>query len=152
MNQKYKVQLNDQQRQQLEKLISCGRVPARTVTRAHVLLKSDCGPNGPNWSYQQISTAFNVSQVTVSNIRKTYVNSGIDAAIYRKKPDRMYQTRLDGEAEAHLIALACGDPPNGHARWTLRLLQERMIQLEHVEDVSHETIRTTLKKTNLSLG
>lgn len=152
MNQKYKIQLNDQQRQQLEKFISSGKVPARAITRAHILLKSDCSPKGPNWSYQQISTAFNVSQVTVSNVRKTYINSGLEATINRKKPDRMYETRLDGEAEAHLIALACGEPPNGHERWTLRLLQDRMIKLKYVEDVSHETIRTVLKKTNLSPG
>lgn len=152
MNQKYKVQLNDQQRQQLEKLISSGWGSARAITRAYVLLKSDCSPNGPSWSYQQISTAFNVSQVTISNIRKTFVDLGLDASVYRKKPNRVYEMCLDGESEAHLIALACSEPPDGQERWTLRLLRDRMIQLEYVEDVSHETIRTTLKKTNLSLG
>ena len=96
--------------------------------------------------------AYGVSNVTVTEIRRTFVKQGLEAVINRKKPEREYEHRLDGEAEAHLIALACSEAPDGKERWTLRLLRDRMIQLEYVEDVSHETIRTTLKKTNLSLG
>jgi hypothetical protein len=90
--------------------------------------------------------------VTVTTVRKAYAEGGLEQALNRKKPEREYAHRLDGNAEAHLIALACSDAPEGYERWTLRLLQERFIKLEIVESVSHETIRTTLKKTNLNLG
>jgi len=85
-------------------------------------------------------------------VRKAYVERGLEGALQRKKPDRVYERRLDGEAEAHLIAVACSEPPTGAARWSLRLLQEKLVELEIVDSVSHETIRQTLKKTNLSRG
>jgi len=116
------------------------------------LLKSDSSPEGSYWSYQAICEAFNVSQPTISEVRRAYGEGGLEAAINRKKPNRVYERRLDGAAEAHLIALACSEPPAGYERWTLRLLQARMIKLSYVENISHETIRTTLKKMNLSLG
>jgi len=152
MNQKYPVGLTEDERYQLKQLLSSGTASVRKVRRAQILLKSDSGQGGPNWSYQAICEAFNVSQPTISIVRRAYVEGGIDAAISRKKPDRVYAHRLDGVAEAHLIALACGEPPEGYERWTLRLLRDRMIKLLYVENVSHETIRTTLKKMNLSLG
>lgn len=152
MNRKYVIELTEIERQHLEKLTSCGETSARTLNHAHILLKSDSSAKGPNWKYEQISTAFNVTHVTIMNVRKRFVESGLEAALYRKKPDREYQRALDGEAEAHLIALACGEPPEGQAQWSLRLLRDRLVHLGHVEHVSHETVRTTLKKTNLSLG
>lgn len=152
MNQKYFIDLTDEERQHLEKLTSSGIAPARSVTRAHILLKSDSSPAGPNWKYEQICAAFNVSPVTVMNVRKSLVEKGLEATISRKKPDREYQHTLDGEAEAHLVALACSAPPEGRKAWTLRLLRDRFVRLGHVDSVSHETIRTTLKKMNSSRG
>lgn len=152
MYQKYFVELTEDERQHLEKLTSSGTLPARTLTRAYILLKSDCSDSGPNWTYEQICEAFNVVGATVANVRQRFVEGGLQAALYRKKPDRQYERVLDGEAEAHLIALACSEPPEGQTRWTLRLLRDRFVRLGHVNSVSHETIRTTLKKTNLSLG
>jgi DNA-binding transcriptional ArsR family regulator len=152
MNQKYIVELTEAERYQLKQLLASGTTSARKVRRAQILLKSDSSPAGPNWSYQAICEAFNVSQPTISAVRRAYAEGGLEAAINRKKPDRMYEQRLDGEAEAHLIALACSEPPPGYDRWSLRLLKKRMIKLSYVENVSHETIRTTLKKMNLSLG
>ena len=152
MYQKYHVKLSAEERQQLEQLLSSGIAPVRTLKHAQILLKSDCSEEGCNWPYSKICEAFDVSAITVFNVRKRYVETGIEAALHRKKPDREYEHCLDGEAEAHLIALACGEPPNGRERWTLRLLQKQMVQLTYVESVSHETIRTTLKKTNLNLG
>lgn len=152
MRKKYVVSLSQAERETLEQLIKAGNTSARKLTRAWILLKSDATENGPNWSYEKICQAYNVSEVTVYQVRKAYVENGLEKAINRKKPEREYEHRLDGEAEAHLIALACSEAPDGLERWTLRLLQDRMIKLEYVEDVSHETIRTTLKKTNLSLG
>jgi transposase len=152
MDRKYTVELSDAEREQLEKLVTAGRERARTLTRAWILLKTDSSAAGARWTYAQICEAFDVTQVTVSKVRKAYAEQGLEAAIQRKKPDREYLPRLDGKAEAHLVALTCGEPPNGQARWTLRLLQEQMVELEIVERVSHETVRKTLKKMNLSLG
>jgi hypothetical protein len=152
MNQKYIIELTDEERQHLEKLTSSGIAPARSVTRAHILLKSDRSAAGPKWTYEQICAAFNVTPVTVLNVRKCFVEKGLQATLYRKKPEREYQHALDGEAEAYLIAMACGAPPEGRKAWSLRLLKDQFVRLGHVDSVSHETIRTTLKKMNLSLG
>lgn len=152
MRKKYVVRLSQAERETQEQMVKAGNISARKLTHAWILLKSDTNEDGPNWSYKQICEAFDVSEVTVYQVRKSYVENGLEKAINRKKPEREYKYRIDGEAEAHLIALACGDAPEGQERWTLRLLRDRMIKLEYVEDVSHEPIRTTLKKTNLSLG
>lgn len=152
MYQKYFVKLTTEERQYLEKLISSGTTQARRLTRARVLLKSDCSEGGPNWSYEAIRDAFDVNSMTVTNIRKAFVEGGMEKTLSRKKPEREYSHSLDGNAEAHLIALACGAAPDGYERWSLRLLQDRCVKLEIVSSISHETIRTTLKKKNLSLG
>lgn len=152
MYQKYFVKLTSEERSYLEKLVSAGIAPARKLRRARILLKSDCSEGGPNWKYEAICDAFDVNSITVTNIRKAYAEGGLEKVLNRKKPDREYTHRLDGNAEAHLIALACSDAPEGYERWTLRLLRDRFVRLEIVDSVSHETIRTTLKKTNLSLG
>jgi len=116
------------------------------------LLRTDYSPNGPNWTYARISEAFNVTDVTIPKICKRFVESGFEAALYRKKPDREYKRRLDGEAEAHLIAMVCSQPPAGYKRWTLRLIRDRFVELDYVDTISHETIRSTLKIMNLSPG
>jgi len=152
MNQKYIIELTDEERQHLEKLTSSGIVPARTVTRAYILLKSDSSQAGPKWKYEQICAAFNITPVTVMNVRKSYVEKGLQATLSRKKPEREYRHALDGEAEAHLIALACSAPPEGRRVWSLRLLRERFVRLGYVDSVSHETIRTTLKKMSSNPG
>ena len=149
MNTKYKVVLNEEQRQHLEKITSSGRVPARQMKRAQILLKSDVQAV---WSYEQIMKAFDVSAVTIAAVRKAFAEQGLEAALQRKKPDREYEHRLDGEGEAHLVALACSEPPSGRKRWSLRLLQDRFVKLGHVDEISYETIRRVLKKTNSSLG
>lgn len=152
MNRKYIIKLTDEERHHLEKLTSSGIIPARTVTRAHILLKSDSSVAGSKWKYEQICNAFNVTPVTVMNVRKRFIENGMQATLYRKRPDREYQHALDGEAEAHLIALACSKPPEGRKSWSLRLLKDRFMRQGYVESVSHETIRTTLKKTSSNRG
>jgi len=152
MKQKYIVKLTETERSQLKEMITSGVASVRQIRRAYILLKSDSSDEGPNWNYQAICDAYDVSSLTVYNVRKNYVDSGLKRAILRKKPDREYKRCLDGEGEAHLIALACSEPPDGYASWSLRLLQDRMIRLELVENISHETIRQTLKKTGSSLG
>jgi hypothetical protein len=152
MKKKYFVRLTDAERYQLKQIVSSGQAPARKIRRAQILLKSDCSEGGPNWTYYQICEAFDVAQMTVTQIRKDYVEGGIEAVLKRKSPNREYVRRLDGEGEAHLIALACGDPPTGYERWSLRLLANRFVQLGYVDNISYETVRTTLKKTNSSHG
>ena len=152
MKQKYVVKLTETERSQLKELISSGEASARQIRRAYILLKSDTSDEGPGWKYDQICEAFEVSSPTVYNIRKNYTEGGLKRAILRKKPEREYKRRLDGEGEAHLIALACSKPPDGYESWSLRLLQDRMIRLEIVENISHETIRQTLKKTSSNPG
>jgi Homeodomain-like domain len=149
MNQKYLVELTDAQRQHLENLTSSGTLPARQMKRAQILLKSD---QCVNWSYQQIADAFDVSEVTIATVRKTFVAHGLAVVLQRKKPERDYARAVDGEGEAHLIALACSEPPTGRGQWSLRLLRERFVQLGHADAISHETIRQVLKKTNSSRG
>jgi hypothetical protein len=111
------VKLNDKQREHLEKLISSGTASARTTTHARILLKSDCSEDAPHWSYAAIRMALDVSEMTIAHVRKTFAEQGLDAALSRKKPDRVYECCLDGDAEAHLTALACSRPPDGRDRW-----------------------------------
>ena len=149
MNTKYLVVLNEEQRQHLEKLTSSGKVSARQMKRAQILLKSDVQTN---WPYERISEAFDVSAVTIAAVRRAFVEQGLEVALQRKKPDREYEHVLDGEGEAHLIALACSQPPTGRRHWSLRLLQDRFVKLGHVDNISYETIRRVLKKTNSNPG
>jgi hypothetical protein len=152
MYKKYFIKLTAKERSYLEKIVSSGNGCARKLRRARILLKSDSSEGGPNWTYEAICDAFDVNSVTVTIVRKAFAEGSLEKALNRKKPKREYEHRLDGKAEAHLNALACSDAPEGYERWTLWLLQDRFMKFEIVESVSHETIRTTLEKTNLSLG
>jgi Homeodomain-like domain len=152
MKQKYVIKLTAEERHQLEQLLSSGIAPTRALTHARILLKSDSNEKGANWSYQQICEALDVVPITVASVRKRFCEEGLAAALNRKKPEREYDHCLDGEAEAHLIAMVCGKPPEGKDRWTLRLLQKQMVELSYAEAVSYETIRTKLKKMSLSPG
>jgi transposase len=149
MAKKYIVELSDEEREQLSRMISSGRAAASKLTRARVLLKADASPKGPGWSDSQIADAFDVVVQTVENIRERCVLQGVTAALERKKQTSPRRKKvLDGEKEAKLVALCCSTPPEGHARWTLRLLADRLVELEIVETVCHETVRQCLKKTN----
>jgi transposase len=143
---KYRVVLTEKERQSLETLISKGKTAARAITRARILLKADASELGPAWTDEQIRQALDVGLVTVYRMRQAFVESGLELALRPAKANRRYQRLLDGDQEAHLIALACSNPPTGFARWTLRLLTDRFVDLRHAEHVSHETVRQTLKK------
>jgi transposase len=119
---------------------------------ARILLKADVSSGRPASNDDEIAQGLEVGRATVERVRKEFVEEGLDAALERRKPRRQYGLTLDGDGEAHLIALACQKPPEGRSRWTLRLLADRMVQLEYVEQVCYQTVRRTLKKTNLSLG
>ncbi len=149
---KYAVRLPEAEQAQLRTVIGQGSAPARLLTHARILLKANQGEGGPAWSDTAIAGAVEVHPATVGRVRRTYVAQGLDAALHRKAPDRVYARRLDGAAEAHLVALVCSDPPAGRARWTLRLLAEELVRLEVVETVSYETIRRTFEQTRSSRG
>jgi transposase len=152
MKKKYPVILNDTERDELKRLIAAGTAPARKLTHARVLLKADQGPEGPGWVDDAVAEAVEVSQPTVCRVRKQYVEEGLEAALNRRPPNREYHRKLDGKQEARLVALACSEPPEGRARWSLRLLADKLVELEIVEEeVSYQTVRRTLKKTNSSL-
>ena len=149
----YPVILDQTDRDYLIDLISSGKESARKLTRARILLKADEGELGPAYTDKQIKEAVETSISTIERTRDAFAKHGLTAALTPKKrlkPSR--PKKFDGETEAHLIALACSHPPEGHARWTLRLLADKMAELNHFSSVSHETIRRTLKKTNLALG
>ena len=152
MHKRYTVTLTDIERKQLERLIAAGQAPARKLMHARILLKADTGPGGPGWVDTRIAEAVAVSQPTVARVRRQYVEQGLAAALNRRPPRREYRRKLDGAQEAHLIALACGAPPEGHGRWSLRLLADRMVELEQVEALSYQTVRRVLKKTSSSPG
>ena len=145
------IMLDAEQRARLEAVVNQGRAPARTITRARILLKADGGPGGPNWTDTAIRGAFDVSRTTISKVRREFATDGL-AAIERRRPRVTRPRKLDGASEAHLIALTCSAPPEGRARWTLRLLADRFVLLDGEGAISHEQVRQVLKKANLSLG
>jgi transposase len=147
---KYIVRLTPEERSELEKLVSTGKANARKITHARILLKVDA--DGPNWSDEKVQEALDVGTATVERIRKAFVEVDLESSLNRKRRSRTTERKLDGEQEAHLIALACSPSPEGHKRWTLRLLSDKMVELEYVDTLSYETVRQVLKKTKLSLG
>lgn len=149
---KYVVTLTEAERQMLQEMLSRGRTAARKLMHARILLKADATADGPHWHDDRIAEALEVGPATVERVRKQFVEEGLDAALEPRKPQRQYRRKLDGDGEAHLIALACQKPPDGHSRWTLRRLADRMVALEYVDEISYQTVRRTLKKTNSSLG
>jgi hypothetical protein len=144
--------LTNEERQDLQKMVSVGKAAARKLVRARILLLADQADGGLAKSDPEIGATLHCGRATVERVRKQFVEEGLEAVLHPKPSLRVYERKMDGRTEAHLIALACGDPPDGRSRWTLRLLGDRLVGLGHLESISHETVRRTLKKTNLSLG
>lgn len=143
---KYVVRLTDDERSSLTELIDKGKAAARKIKHANVLLKSDA--DGPNWSEAKAAEAFSCSPRTVFNIRQRVVELGLESALERKTREHPPRARmLDGNGEAQLVRIACSQPPEGHARWTLSLLAENLVALQVVEAISPQTVMRTLKKT-----
>src|SRR6266511_5517062 len=146
------VVLSEEERARLHTMIGRGVAPASALTHARILLKANQGEAGPGWTDAAIAVAVEVNPATVARVRQQCVTAGLDAALHRKAPARQYHRRLDGEQEARLVALACSAPPQGHKRWTLRLLAKRLVELAVIESVSYETVRQALKQTGSSRG
>jgi len=152
MKKKYIVTLTGAERRMLQEMLSRGKAAARKLMHARILLKADAGPDGPGWEDEAIAQGLEVGRATVERVRKEFVEESLEAALTRRRPRRQYERTLDGDDEAHLVALACQKPPEGRSRWTLRLLADRMVELEYVEQVSYQTVRRTLKKMSSNLG
>ena len=149
---KYVVTLTDEEREDLGRMVTSGKGAARRLVHARIMLKADRSAAGPGWDDAEIAEALDVGTATIERVRKQFVEEGLEAALSRRRPRREYQRKLDGDGEAHLIAVACSQAPEGRKRWTLRLLAERMVALEYADELSYETVRRVLKKTNSSRG
>lgn len=147
-NKKYVVQLDAQERERLTDLISKGKAAARTILKARILLKADQGECGESWTDARICQALDTNETMVGRVRAKFVNEGLDAVLSRKKRERPPIAPIfDGEAQAQLIALACSEPPPGYARWTIRLLAHKVVELEIVDKAHFNTVGRALKKT-----
>lgn len=152
MAPRYHVTLTAEERQELEAISKTGKRAAKTILHARALLLLDCGEYGKKWTVERTSEAVGLSTRSLEHLKQRFVEEGLPSALQRKqrvKPPR--EKVFDGDFEAHLVALACSDPPKGRTRWTVRLLAEQLIELEIVPTVSSMTVHNTLKKTNLSL-
>jgi Homeodomain-like domain len=145
LNQRFVVRLSAGEREQFEAIVAKGKAAARELTRARILLRADGGDSGPAWSDEEVSLALDVGTITVHRVRRAFVEGGREGARVRRRLPRRPRMR-DGEQEARRIALACGSPPAGRRRWTLRLPADKMVELGHIDTVSHETIRRALKE------
>jgi transposase len=146
---RYAVDLIDTERAALREIISKNKAKRSTIINAYILLKADrtCG-----WTNEAIAAAYEVSTKKVEQLKKRFVEEGCEAALYRKPVTNAHRRKITGDEEAHLIALCCSQAPEGHERWTLRMLADRLVELDIVDSISHETVRQTLKKMNLNRG
>jgi len=152
MPKKYRVTLTTAEREQLTAMVSKGKAAARALTHARILLKTDEAEGGPAWIDNAVCAALDVGLCTVMRVRQRFVEEGLEASLRPKPSSQLHPRKLDGHQEAQLITLACSEAPDGRSHWALRLLADRFVQLGHVEEISHETVRQTLKKTKSSLG
>ena len=150
---KYKVTLTKEEREELSALTQKGKHRSQAVLNALILLNCDEGKFQENQSKNiDIASVLQISMRKIDRVKKCFVEEGLDVALNGTKGQRGYERKADGDFEAHLIALSCSEPPEGFARWSLRLLREKIVELKYAEDISHETIRRVLKKTKLSPG
>ena len=149
---KYIIELSNADRKALQEVVSKGKSPAKAILRANILLASDRN-NKKHMTVAEIAETYHTTSTTVQNVRTSYANNGLEATIARKKRETPpVPPKVTGDVEAHLIALACSDPPEGYEKWTLRLLADKCVELNYVESMSHMTVSRILKKTNLSLN
>lgn len=148
---KYTIELVNEERDKLNKIIKTGSSPARVILRANILLVSDASYGKPP-TVAETAKRFSTTATTVQTVRTAYVENGLDGALYRKKRvTPPVQPKVDGNLEAHIVAISCSEPPKGYERWTLRLIADKCVELGYIDSISHMTIKRTLKKTNLSL-
>lgn len=149
---KYKVTLKLKEREELLAITKGGKHTSKKVIHALILLNCDEGKHSDKVKNEDIAKVLRVGQRTIDRVKKKFVEEGFEAALMNRPTTRIYEKKADGDVEAHLVALSCSEPPTGFSRWSLRLLADKMVELEYVEDISYETVRRVLKKTNLSHG
>jgi transposase len=150
---KYIVTLTEDEREVLGKLTSKGKHKSQRILNALILLGCDVGDFQTKRSTnEEMARVLNISMKKIDRVKRRFVEEGLDVALNGRKGGRIYAKKADGDFEAHLVALSCTDPPEGFARWSLRLLADRVVELEYIDSVSHETVRRILKKTKSSLG
>jgi hypothetical protein len=146
---RYKVTLTEEERRMLEEIVTRGTHSSQKVLNALILLGTDEGPfQSKRTTSQQLADVLPVSLRKIDRVKRRFVEEGLEVALQKRKPEREYRRKADGDFEAHLVALSCSEPPEGHARWSLRLLADRMVELGHADAVSYETVRRVLKKTS----
>lgn len=148
----YKVTLTKEERDQLTEITRTGTHAARKIIHALILLNVDRGSHAGTQTNEDICKVLKIGMRTIDRVKKRFVEEGLESALKMATTSRVYDKLVDGDMEAHLIAMACGAPPKGYARWSLRLLADKLVELRITEGISYETVRRTLKKTNLSLG
>jgi len=149
----YKVTLTSEEREQLIEITRTGTHAAKKIIHALILINVDRGPHASGrQTNEEICKVLKLGMRTIDRVKKRFVEEGLESALKMAPTSRIYDKLVDGDIEAHLIAMACGEPPKGYARWSLRLLADKLVELRITEGISYETVRRTLKKTNLSLG
>ena len=148
----YRIKLTKAEVEELNSIISKGSHTSQTFRVAYILLNCDEGKYSNKVTNTQISMVLKVGMRTIDRVKKRFIEEGFEAVLERRPTSRVYDRKLDGDVEAKLVTLCCSDPPKGYAKWSLRLLADKMVELKYVESISHVTVRSVLKKTNLSLG
>ena len=149
---RYRIKLTKSEVEELKSIIRKGSHTTQTFRAAYILLNCDEGEYSEKVTNKEISRVLKVGMRTIDRVKKRFIEEGLEATLMRKPTSRIYARKVDGDIEAKLIALCCSEPPKGHNRWTLRLLADRMVELNYVDSISHVTVREVLKKTNLSHG
>ena len=149
---RYTIKLTKGEVEELMDIINKGSHTSQTFRTAYILLNCDEGKYSEKITNEQISKILKVGMRTIDRVKKKFVEEGFEASLERRPTQRLYDLKMDGDTEAKLVTLCCSDPPKGFAKWSLRLLADKMVELKYVESISHVTVRSVLKKTNLSLG
>ena len=149
---RYTIKLTKPEVVELMNIINKGSHTSQTFRTAYILLNCDEGEYSEKVTNEQLSKVLKIGMRTIDRVKKRFIEYGLEEALERKPTTRVYENKVDGDVEAKLIALCCGDPPEGRSKWSLRLLADKMVELEHVDYISHVTVREVLKKTNLSPG
>ena len=145
---KYVVELTREEQRDLQELVKKGKAAAYKIKHANILLKADQAKGGPAWTDEQIVEAFGCHVTTVANVRKRFVEEGLEAATGRRQEGVGRPKKLDGDVEAQMTVIACSDPPEGHQRWTVRLIADRLVELKLMDQCSHVTVHRAMKKTS----
>lgn len=148
----YRIKLTQGEVEELHEIINRGSHSSHTFRVAYILLNADEGKYSDKVTNEQISKVLKVGMRTIDRVKKRFIDEGLESVLERRPTSRVYDRKMDGEVEAKLVSLCCSKPPKGYAKWSLRLLADKMVELNYVESISHVTVRSVLKKTNLSLG